>query len=121
MKIQRQSVLWTDDSINYYQSLYGGRSNPKPAKISIIFSRNFDLIEDLFLRNNVITFNKERDFPYTGYTKEGKVWICAPQLRDRRDYSILDKVYIDTNTVLPPEFTKFMGLMCSRANEVIFL
>lgn len=121
MKIQRQSTLWTDDSINYYQSLYGGRSSPKPAKISIIFSRNFSLINDLFLRNEVTPYSENKDFPYTGYTKEGKVWICAPQLKDRKDYEVLDKIYVDTNTILPPEFTKYLGLMCSRANEVIFL
>ena len=121
MKIQSQSTLWTDDSINYYQSLYGGRSKPKPARVSIIFSRNFDLIRDLFIRNDVTLYSEKEDFPYLGYAKGNKVWICAPQLKDRREYETLDKVYVDTNTILPPEFTRYMGFMCSRANEVIFI
>ena len=29
MKIQRQSTLWTDDSINYYQSLYVVNQSPQ--------------------------------------------------------------------------------------------
>lgn len=122
MKIERQSVLWTKDSINYYQSLYGKRAKPKPAKFSIIFSRNFQLIKEIMKREGATPRTAELTFPFLGYDfKKRHIWIGAPQITDRKDYEVLDKIYVDTNSILPPEFTKNMGYICSRANEVIFI
>lgn len=120
MKIQRMSTLWTEDSIDYFQSLYPPKYNPKPARVNFIFTRASIIAKEYIRRNNGKIISK--NFPITATAPDNQIFIATPPLdRDHSKWEYLSKVYIDTNTIMPPEFTKYITTYAARANEVYFI
>lgn len=120
MKIQRMSTLWTEDSIDYFQSLYPPKHKVRPARVGFIFTRAPVIAKEYFRRNNAEIVSKT--FPMTARTPDKKVFIATPPLNtDHKEWEHLTKVYIDTTTILPPEFTRYIANYAARANEVYFI